>query len=396
MIIDKKHIILFWILGLILFTFYCIFRIKHIREKYDDIKLATEPKTIIAHINNIQKNNKITDMPGCSNVYDDNIKVQEIGYNDCQSAYIDYLHKNLNINNKYESENTLAEICPVSSKSEKYSECLKSLLNTNTNTATIVDNINIDMVDSINNRINERSNILHNIETALNPFIYSKVQNDFRNNMIINDQIAETPDDALRLVDNYYHDRYSESRENFTSSRVNKNNNKTKTKTKETFTNSVDPQIEKLFFGSYKPIPGQFLALSNLIVSLEYDTSHYTHTIVDNKSLKEAPENLPESKPVMLSIRNDDLFIVYTIRKIDNYKLRDSAVEFILKDKNIINQKYEDNIIDPLLTMLGLPTTQTKLIMIFEEFTSTEGIKHSHYKIVNENLDTLLVLQKLK
>ena len=55
MIIDKKHIILFWILGLILFTFYCIFRIKHIREKYDDIKLATEPKTIIAHINNIQK-----------------------------------------------------------------------------------------------------------------------------------------------------------------------------------------------------------------------------------------------------------------------------------------------------------------------------------------------------
>ena len=70
------------------------------------------------------------------------------------------------------------------------------------------------------------------------------------------------------------------------------------------------------------------------------------------------------------------LFIL--VRKIDNYKLRDSAVEFILKDKNIINQKYEDNIIDPLLTMLGLPTTQTKLIMIFEEFTSTEGIKHSH------------------
>ena len=131
----------------------------------------------------------------------------------------------------------------------------------------------------------ERSNILHNIETSLNPFIYSKVQTDFHNNMIINDQISENPDDALRLVDNYYQDRYSESRENFTSSRVNKNNNKTKTK--ETFTNSVDPQIEKLFFGSYKPIPGQFLALNDLIISLEYDTSHYTHTIVDNKSLKE-------------------------------------------------------------------------------------------------------------
>lgn len=394
MIIDKKHIILFWILGLILFTFYCIFRIKHIREKYDDISISTKPQTIIAHINNIQENNKLTDMPGCGNVYDDNIKVQELGYIDCQNAYSDYLIKDLNINDKYESENTLAEICPVSSKSKHYSECLKSLLNTNTLTSTIIDNINLDMVDSINNRINERSNILHNIETSLNPFIYGKVQTDFRNNMIINDQISENPDDALRLVDNYYHDRYSESRENFTSSRVNKNNNKTKTK--ETFTNSVDPQIEKLFFGSYKPIPGQFLALNDIVISLEYDTSHYTHTIVDNKSLKEAPETLPESKPVMLSIRNDALFIVYTIRKIDNYKLRDSAVEFILKDKNIINQKYEDNIIDPLLTMLGLPTTQTKLIMIFEEFTSTEGIKHSHYKIVNENLDTLLVLEKLK
>ena len=98
MIIDKKHIILFWILGLILFTFYYIFRIKHIREKYDDISISTKPQTIIAHINNIQEHNKLTDMPGCGNVYDDNIKVQEIGYNDCQSAYVDYLHKNLNIN----------------------------------------------------------------------------------------------------------------------------------------------------------------------------------------------------------------------------------------------------------------------------------------------------------
>ena len=110
-----------------------------------------------------------------------------------------------------------------------------------------------------NEDYNILGNILYNIETSLNPFIYSKEQTDFRNNMIINDQIAENPDDALRLVDNYYNDKYSESRENFTSSRVNKY------KSKETFTNSVDPQIEKLFFGSYKPVPGQFLALSDLI-----------------------------------------------------------------------------------------------------------------------------------
>ena len=141
-------------------------------------------------------------------------------------------------------------------------------------------------------------------------------------------------------------------------------------------------------------ITGPFL--SDLIISLEYDTSNYTHTIVDNKSLKEIPENLSESKPVMLSIRNADLFIVYTVSKIDNYKSRDSVIEFILKDKKIIKQSNNDSIIDPLLTILGLPSSQTKLIIIFEEFLSTEGIKHSTYKIVNETLDTLLVLKKLK
>lgn len=391
MSIDNKHIILFWIIGLILFTFYCIFRLTYIREKYDDITITTEPKTIIDYINTIQNQNELTDMPGCSNISDDNIKIQELGYIDCESAYIDYLNKNLNINDKYESENTLAEICPVSSKSERYSECLKSLLNKNTNTATILDNINIDMGDSINNRINARNTILYNIESSLNPFIYSKEQNDFRNNMIINDQIDENPEDALRLVDNYYNDRYSESRENFTSS-VNYKN-------KDTFTNIVDPQIEKLFFGNYTPVPGQFLALNDLIVSLEYDTLHYnnTNTKTNTKTqLENETEILPESKPVMLSIQNNDLFIVYTVIKIDNYKLRDSAVEFILKDKKIIRQSNDDTIITPLLTMLGLPSSQTKLIIVVDAFTSTEGIKHLHYKIVNENLDTLLVLQKIE
>ena len=392
MSIDNKHIILVWIIGLILFTFYCIFRISYIREKYDDITITTKPNTIIDYINTIQNQNELTDMPGCSNIVDDNIKVQELGYSDCENAYSDYLNKNLDINDTYESDKSLAEICPVSSKSERYSDCLKSLLNKNTNTATIIDNINIDMVDSINNRINARNTILYNIESSLNPFIYSKEQNDFRNNMIINDQIAENPEDALRLVDNYYNDRYSESRENFTSSGNYKN--------KDTFTNSVDPQIEKLFFGNYTPVPGQFLAFDDLSVSLEYDTTQYTNTInTINKNktqLENEPENLEESKPIMLSIKNNDLFIVYNVIKIDNYKLRDSAVEFILKDKKIIRQSNDDTIITPLLTMLGLPSSQTKLIIVVDSFTSTEGIKHLHYKIVNENLDTLLVLQKIE
>ena len=80
MSIDNKHIILVWIIGLILFTFYCIFRISYIREKYDDITITTKPNTIIDYINTIQNQNELTDMPGCSNIVDDNIKVQELGY----------------------------------------------------------------------------------------------------------------------------------------------------------------------------------------------------------------------------------------------------------------------------------------------------------------------------
>jgi hypothetical protein len=44
--------------------------------------------------------------------------------------------------------------------------------------------------------------------------------------------------------------------------------------------------------------------------------------------------------------------------------------------------------------MLGINSPST-LIMVFEEYTSTENIKHKSFKLVNDNLDTILVLEKL-
>ena len=38
-----------------------------------------------------------------------------------------------------------------------------------------------------------------------------------------------------------------------------------------------------------------------------------------------------------------------------------------------------DNIIDPLLHYVRITNDQTNIIIVFDEFTSTEGIKHSHY-----------------
>ena len=118
--ISNEYIILIWIIGLILFTFYCVFRLKyisdkhinnnkinnnkinnnkHINEKYENIPYLTNPNNIISYINNIQSQDKITDVPGCETVYDDNYKVKILNpkYNNCNMAYVDYLIIILNI-----------------------------------------------------------------------------------------------------------------------------------------------------------------------------------------------------------------------------------------------------------------------------------------------------------
>ena len=423
MIIDKQYIILFWIIGLILFTFYCIFRLKYIgdtnkinktNEKYADINIpiTTKPRDIIAYINNIQQTqNKITDIPVCKDVYDDNYKVQDLGYNNCNSAYNDYLQKNLDINNKYGIDKTLADICPITTKSQKYSECLKALLNKYTDNANILNNINLDMNSSINKRLETRSGALDNIQLSMNSFIYNKTQNDFNNNMLINNQIPKYPDDILGLVDNYYQDRYKGGIETFTS---------LSSSSLDKFTNIVDSNIEQKYFGKYKPINGQFLAINDLIFSIEYDSLTETNALINTSSqiissktlIKTIPQTstspsqissnkesfidiAKNTRPVLFTIRNnDDLYIVYTVVRIEFYKLKKNAIKLILNDKRVINQTNENNLIEPLLSILGINSPST-LIMVFDEFTSTEKIKHTTFKLVNDNLDTILVLEKL-
>jgi hypothetical protein len=413
MIIDKQYIILFWIIGLILFTFYCIFRLKYIgdtnktnkinkiNEKYADINIpiTTNPSDIISYINNVQQTqNKITDIPVCKDVYDDNYKVQELGYNSCNAAYIDYFQKNLDMSNKYGRDKSLADMCPVSTKSQKYSECMKALLNKYTDNSNILNNINTEMNSSINKRLETRNGSLDNIQLSMNSFIYNKEQNDFNNNMLMNNQIPKYQDDILGLVDNYYQDRYKGGIENFTSS-IDK------------FTNIVDSNIEKTYFGKFKPINGQFLAINDLIFSIEYDSlteaNDLTKTIspsnilsVSSNTESSNAESLDidiskNTRPVLFTIRNnDDLYIIYKVVRIEFYKFTKNSIKLILIDKRVINQTNENNLIEPLLSVLGINSPST-LIMVFDEFTSTENTKHNTFKLVNDNLDTILVLEKL-
>ena len=113
------------------------------------------------------------------------------------------------------------------------------------------------MNTSINKRLDDRTNVLSSIQKSIAPIIYSKEQNDFNNNMIINNQISQYKDDILGLVNNYYQDRY---KDNIPHS--------------DKFTNIVESYIESNYFGKYKPINGQFNSIpSELIISIEYNST---------------------------------------------------------------------------------------------------------------------------
>ena len=427
--ISDEYIILIWIIGLILFTFYCVFRLKyisdkhinnnkinnnkinnnkinnnkinnnkHINEKYENIPYLTKSNNIISYINNIQSQDKITDVPGCENVYDDNYKVKILNpkYNNCNMAYVDYLKNNYDINKKYDDNiNSLADVCPVSSKSAKYSECLRLLLNKFTNNATILENINNDMSDSINKRLENRNLNLYNTKLSLNSFINSKEQTDFNNTMLMNNQIPKYDDDKLRLVDNYYKDRYRDGIETFTSKIDNNNvNNVNKHIINDKFTNIVHPDIESKYFGKYKPVKGQFIALDDLIISLEYENLNNSNSNINNENENENENEKIIEKPVIFTINNNGLFIIYKVYKIDMYKLRNNAVKLILNEKRIISQENDKNVSEPLLHILGL-YSPSNIIIVYDEYTSTEGITHHTFKLVNDNFDTILVLEKL-
>lgn len=450
--INKHYVIFIWIIVLIIFTFYCIFRIKYIREKYMDvmskkpqsvvlitrqsydsdessqptinsailpdtielskskspnatqnplIPITTQSQDIISYINNIQKNNEVTDIPDCQTIYDDNYSVQELGYNNCSSAYADYLEKNLDVNNLYGKTKTLANICPVSARTPKYNKCSELLLTKFADNNTILDNVNKEMTSSINKRIDARTSILNGAILDTSSFISDKNQIDFNNDMLVSGNIPNYPDERLSLINNYYQDKYKGGIENFT--------------------NLVDPYIENKFFGKFKSVNGQYIAFTDLLFILEYDTLNNTtptnkktssitniSSLPTNKkssgtpNLSSLPTNISPSllpainittKPLLFSIINNDLFITYDVINIDFYKKSKKAIKIVLSNKNIVSQTTSPNTTQQLLSILGLHDT-SQLIFVVTSFVSSEGIKHTTYKLVNDNLDTIIVLNK--
>jgi hypothetical protein len=394
--VKTKYLILFWIIILILFTFYCIFRLNYLHEKYGntpiDPPIPKNTADIISYINNIEKNNKITDVkypPECQNIYDDDIAVQSLGYNNCENAYSDYLAKGFDINNKYGKSKSLADICPISTKSTLYSQCLTNLLKKFTDNANMVENITVDMTTSINKRLQDRSSILDNIQNQMTTLISNKDQNDFNKYLTVNNSAVKYKEDVLGLVNNYYTNKY----EGFVSS---------------VSVNVIEPAIEKLFFGTYKPINGQFLVFTDLTLSLEYDlASQSSQSFQSPQTTKSISSQLTSSESIQvvqpkniimtISSKSNGLDIVYNISKINNYKAMPNAIKLSVTSKTVANNLINSSnsqTIQQLLSSLGI-LAPTQLILTYEEFTSTEKILHKTYKLVNDNLDTILVMNRI-
>ena len=420
--LKTKYIILIWIIILILFLFYCVFRLGYLREKYGNTLLQiteTQPN-IISYINNVENKGSIADISGCEDVYDDNIAVKLfpvlppltsttvvnpgttvanpiINYNNCQTAYADYLSKNKDVKSiPFGESRSLSDICPITAKSPKYSQCLQSLMNNFSDNANILDNINTDMTTSINKRIAYRADAVSNIQTAINPFIHSKAQSDFNKNMQMNGQVPQYQEDVLGLVNNYYQSKYKTDKEGFIN--VSSISGAFGTSGDPTPTNLstmiITSSIKKKFFGTYQPVKGQFPILNYVNITLNYDNDNqsYNPLITVGNIVEEIP------RTIILTIDNGTVKIIYNVVYIENYNALDNVIKINLTEKTTFeanNSQNQSPIMQQLLSTLGI-NAPARLIMTYEEYTSQEKKLHKTYKLVNDNLDTILILNKIK
>jgi hypothetical protein len=420
--IKSKYIILIWIIILILFTFYCIFRLKYLKEKYYDTSInysnSNDNKPIIKLINSVQKQDKITnvlDPKKCKNLYDDHIKVRSLGYNNCETAFSDYISKGFDVNKKYGLSKSLADFCPVSTKSNLYKQCLTALLNKFTNNANMVNGITTDMTSSINQRLKYRNGVLDNVQTQFNPLMFNQDQNDFNTYMQYNGAVANYKDDIIGLVNNYYEDKYQGGigyAGGNTGGSTGINNINIEGFISSTSIYIMDPAIEKKFFGNFKPINGQFLAFNDINIFLGYDgpkpTLSSNSGVLFGEDSSTNPTNminpiensqtlLNQIQNIILSFNSSNFSIIYSIVGIDTYKGLNNAITVKISKKKIItinNNSTNSQTILQLLSTLGI-TEPAQIIMTYEEFKGTEGVLHKSYKLVNDNLDTILIMNKI-
>jgi adenylosuccinate synthase len=101
-------------------------------------------------------------------------------------------------------------------------------------------------------------------------------------------------------------------------------------------------------------------------------------------------------KNAILEITNTDGFhLIAKIDTINKFKEIENCVILKLSDINIVNNPSNSQTIQQLLSILGV-NELTYLIMTCEGNKKSEnGEVYKFYKLVNENLDTILLFNKI-
>jgi hypothetical protein len=130
-----------------------------------------------------------------------------------------------------------------------------------------------------------------------------------------------------------------------------------------------------LFFGTYRTIRGNYKDFENIYISLGFQT------------------NVQGNDELMMTISNEKFAIRYKVASIVNYNQLSNVVKMKLTDKKILKGVQNAEEVGKLLSMLGI-NDPAVVIMTYSKFKSGAGINHSTFKIVNDNLDTIMVLEK--
>ena len=381
---------------------------------------GTRPNAI-KYVNKILANDSITNIPACKDMYDDNYGVRALGYSSCNNAYADYIAKGLDSAKLYGQTKSLNDFCPITTKNPIYMDCMATLLNKFNINANIFQNVNSAMSDSINKRIQDRSDILNDIQLDTASYISSKDVMNFKAQTGLLDDINKSSDQKLYESSIYYKGKYANfSRSGFNSNINDNSSSLSSSNIIESFYSNtksiinVDPYIVTNFFGNYIPVKGQFLAFNNIIVSLnfdEYRTSDNDESISienpfainDGISKNTVPittasmENKnPNSGSVSLTITNNATngSIIYNVNGIGNHEGKKNAIALDISSQTINTYNVgDDQALQQLLMVLGI-NIPSKLIITIKQVTSDSGKMRWSYTLMNINMDTIMVMKK--
>jgi hypothetical protein len=152
---------------------------------------------------------------------------------------------------------------------------------------------------------------------------------------------------------------------------------------------TVEPYIVSNFFGQYSPIKGQYLAFDNLEVSLDF----MDNAIITEESSQQGQSN---SGAVSLIIKdiNTNGQIIYDIGNVDYYENIKNAIVLNITNQNVnIVNPGDDQTLQQLLMLLGI-SVPTKLVIMLEQMVSDSGVSRWTYKLMNLNMDTVMVMKK--